>query len=424
MKVALICHEFSPYQGSECREGWNIALALNQNCNLTIYAASGNHYQWYNYKNHYDHYVNKNGNPFNYPVRFIDQSLFSKTLSIINRLFRSFSAIGLPPIYFLGYRLWLKNVESEIKEQDYEIVHLLTSITFREPGIFYHNNFVWGPTGGLSKLPRSFVADLPFKNRVIEKIRDFITHRSLKNKKRIYEALRNARKIYAFSVYDQKQFEIINKNSVTLLPDGMCDNDISNQHIEPYNGKLKLVWCGQLVQRKCIDILLNSLTLISSSEKNKLSVTLVGTGPQLNYCKAFIKSKLSDIDFTITGNVSHEQVSHILRRNHFLIHTSYREASTNIIPEALSMSTAVICHKISGMDLLIDENSGFKIELVNKKYSANEISKVIRRILENPEKIIDYQKKAFYQSRKFTFNRAAQTFIEDYKEILEKTKFQ
>ena len=61
MKVALICHEFSPYQGSECREGWNIALALNQNCNLTIYAASGNHYEWYNYKSHYDHYRNKNG---------------------------------------------------------------------------------------------------------------------------------------------------------------------------------------------------------------------------------------------------------------------------------------------------------------------------------------------------------------------------
>ena len=44
VRVAIVAHEFSPFQGSECAEGWRISTALSQSrrdLDLTVFAASG-----------------------------------------------------------------------------------------------------------------------------------------------------------------------------------------------------------------------------------------------------------------------------------------------------------------------------------------------------------------------------------------------
>ena len=46
MNILISAHEFSPVQGSECAEGWNIVQGLvkNKQINITVLYARGSQY--------------------------------------------------------------------------------------------------------------------------------------------------------------------------------------------------------------------------------------------------------------------------------------------------------------------------------------------------------------------------------------------
>ena len=56
----------------------------------------------------------------------------------------------------------------------FDVIHLLTQITVREPGSFWELSdckFIWGPTGGSESLPISFRRSMGTLPRIVEEIR-------------------------------------------------------------------------------------------------------------------------------------------------------------------------------------------------------------------------------------------------------------
>jgi hypothetical protein len=59
LKVLIIAHEFSPIQGSECAEGWNLVTRLSHYHNISVIYASGSQKKTNSYKDAINNHLKK-----------------------------------------------------------------------------------------------------------------------------------------------------------------------------------------------------------------------------------------------------------------------------------------------------------------------------------------------------------------------------
>jgi glycosyltransferase involved in cell wall biosynthesis len=424
LNVLICVHEFSPYQGSECSEGWNIVSNLSEFHNLHVIYASGSQKLPYSYRDALINY--RSTNFINKSIKFynVDQPLFTILLSKLNYFISSKnSAIGNPFLYFLGYNLWhkyaYKTAKNIIKSEKIDVIHMLNSITFREPGYLWKLNlpFVWGPTGGLTSLPSSYINTLTYKEQIFQIIRNQYFNLEFK-KSRIKKAIKKADLIYTFSEFDQLKFiKAGGKNVLNKLDSGSI---YLNLPINKPTNKITILWAGQLVKRKAFNILINSVSNLPFELKCKLEFKILGKGILYD----FYLNKINDLNltelFSFQGEKNRNELFEIMKTCDLLVHTSYREATTNIIPEALSHNLPVVCHDISGMSLAINESCGYKIPLINEEYSSILLTKFLIKICEDETYLLQLKAGAKKRSSEITWIKNATNISEDYINIVNK----
>ena len=418
MKIAIVAHEISPQQGSECAEGWNVVLNLAnyRDLDLTIFCSVGPQLGADEYKQAISQYFEKNP-PRSLTFKYVEYSRICKIMASINsRFFGSLSGIGLPFLYYICYRSWQNGVAKLIKsihrESQFDCIHLLTQITYRHPGKFYKLGipFFWGPTGGSETIPLSFIASLPIHVRTIELIRLVVTKVSHVMLQSVRKAAKNSSVIYAFSDPDHDFFS--NYATTKKMVDGATS--VTNPEMRKLapGGTLEILWVGQLTDRKLPFLIIDLMKKYPDLE-DKVNFTMLGSGVRkAALTEALAVSGLSNI--RILEQIPHKEVATIMRDSHFLLHTSYREAGTHIIPEALSSGLPVICHAVSGMNLTISPSNGFKVELVSYTHSINKIASYLYEITETPNLVAEKSCGAISFAEINTWNHMAQVFREDY----------
>lgn len=419
----LICaHELSPYQGSECAEGWNTVINLSKFHNLYVIYASGSQKSPLSYKDAIDDF--KKYKSISNHIKFynVNQPKLTLLLSKLNYLIsKKNSTIGNPILYFMGYRLWHINAYKKAKEilitEKIDLVHFLNSITFREPGYLWKLNlpYVWGPIGGLSSLPPSYLKTLRFNDRLLQNIRQLYINFEFKNN-RIKVATKKADLIYTFSNYDQIKFiELGAKKVLNLLDSGTTYLNLPIRNID---NKIIVLWAGQFVKRKAFNILLDSVLKLPTNIKNKFEFQILGNGILYDY---YVK-KINDLNlsnlFYFKGEKNREELFEIMKICDLLVHTSYREATTNIIPEALSYNLPVVCHDISGMSIAINETCGYKIPLINEDHSIISLSNFLIKIAEDDNLLINLKFGAKKRSSEISWFNNAYNISEEYKKII------
>ena len=415
LKVLIIAHEFSPVQGSECAEGWNLVTRIAKYHDVTVIYASTNQSGNAGYVDAVNNYIQFNSTIDGLTFVDIEQPKLTKLLALINLKFKSLSAIGLPFIYFTGYKFWQKAAFKTAKQlhttNHFDVVHQLTQITFREPGYSWKLGipFVWGPTGGNSQLPKEFNQYLSFRSRILESFRSFSNYYQFNFITRIIQANRKAALIYAYSKEDAILFAERASGKVKLMLDAGTYNGFARPgNMYTGNKKLKGIWCGQLNERKAPSILLQALAK-DSVTKEMIDFLIIGSGPLKEAMHKMAESlNLKNIQWI--EKVSHDEIFKLMGEADVFVHTSLREATSNVIPEALSMGLPVICHDVNGMSVAIDESCGIKIPLVSPGNSINGFHEAIRRL------IVD--RKLFDKLRTGAKNRALEISWENMAEII------
>ena len=208
LKILIVAHEFSPEQGSECAEGWNLVTRIAKFHDVTVIYASSDQFGNNSYVDAVKNYLQVSSPIPGLTFVNIDQPRLTKFLAGINNMYEILSPIGFPLFYFVGYKYWQKAAFRVAKRlhniNHFDIVHQLTQITFREPGYLWKLGvpFVWGPTGGTSILPKQFRKQLPFRTRMMERFRSFSNYYQFNFTNRIIWANKKAALIYAYSNED------------------------------------------------------------------------------------------------------------------------------------------------------------------------------------------------------------------------------
>jgi glycosyltransferase involved in cell wall biosynthesis len=422
LKVIISAHELSPVQGSECAEGWNIVTRLAKHHDITVLYASGSQFNPNSYIQAINHYFSENKPVTGLILINIDQPRITKLIARFNSNFLKTGSIGLPILYFSGYKFWQKAVYAKAKKlhktENYRIAHQLTQITFREPGYLWKLGipFVWGPTGGISNIPKEFNKLLSWKSKVTEKIRSFLNYYQFNYVSRIIKANVKASIIYAFSIEDANNLKKRAKGQVKLMLDAgawiRSERSIKRSKNPTF---LTGIWCGQLVERKAPEILLRALALDHFTESH-LKLIIVGSGPlETSLIKLAKDLNLTNIEWV--GQVSHEDAINLMGAADFLIHTSYREATSNVIPEALSMGLPIICHDANGMSIAINESCGIKIPLKSPADSINGFSEAMNKLILEKDLLKKLKSGALKRAKEISWDKMAETIALDYLDI-------
>lgn len=333
LKVLISAHEFSPDQGSECAVGWNLVTGLNRYHDVTVLYARGSQFEPDAYERAVTAYYANHPKPEGLEFIAIPQPASTLRIATLNkRLFSSRSVIGLPMLYYIGYRYWQKQVYRTARALagPFDLSHHLTSISYREPGYLWKLEipFVWGPTGGTTNISLPFYPHIGLAAASHETLRAISNHLTVWLSRKIHRAIQKSTLIYAFTAKDCRMFQRRAMGRVEIMLETGCGGEAESGLPAP----------GKVVPQPA---------------SRRIS---------------------------FTGWLNHDQVLEHMRQSDVLVHTSYREGTSHVIMEALSVGIPVICHDISGLSIAITEECGIKVPLRSYKESVAGFRQAIRKV--------------------------------------------
>jgi glycosyltransferase involved in cell wall biosynthesis len=226
----------------------------------------------------------------------------------------------------------------------------------------------------------------------------------------VRKAAKKASVIYAFSEPDHDFFS--QYTTTRKMVDGATSVGNTEIRVLAHGDTLEILWVGQLTDRKLPFLIIDLMKQYPDLE-DKVSFTILGSGVRkVALTEALAVSRFSNI--RLLDQIPHKEVATIMRDSHFLLHTSYREAGTHIIPEALSSGLPVICHEVSGMNLTISPLNGFKVQLVSYAHSIDKIAAYLYEIIRKPDIVAEKSCGAISFSKVNTWDHMAEVFRKDY----------
>jgi glycosyltransferase involved in cell wall biosynthesis len=293
---------------------------------------------------------------------------------------------GLWFTYYQAYALWqkqaLKVAESLHRQQPFDLSHMLTLVSYRDPGFLWKLNvpFFWGPIGGSGCVPLSFLPSLAGEEYGRATTRDLLNRLQLRLAFRSRYAARKATLVWGAS---QDDLDLIRRRwtarGAHLLETGTTPAN-TGLRIRRRSTNLRLVWSGLHVARKALPLLLKSLNQLDGNASWTLSI--LGGGPCTNKWQS-LADQLGLVGPQVRwlGYLPHKQAVNEILDADVLVHTSVKEGSTNVVMEALSLGRPVICHDIGGMSYAVNSTCGLKVPLISPEVSVKGFRDAISSLL-------------------------------------------
>jgi hypothetical protein len=284
LRVLISTHEFSPYQGSECAIGWNIATRLAQYHDVTVLCAEGPSSDPTRYREAFSKYSEQHGQIHGLTVVFVKQPNATLRYDSINRkLMTVTKGFGWQPLFFMSLDYWHREVLSVAKNlgfHNFDITHQLTPMAFIRPGYLWKTNlpFFWGPMGGMCKVPLVFALHEGIDSLLFEIVRSInIYLRTLSWSFR--STVKKAKKIWTVTPDDLRVINRIDPNKSMLMIESGSPTGVDG-FVRHYDGNRPLVitWSGWHQPRKALPLLLHALSRLSDNDKKRVFLNVLGEG--------------------------------------------------------------------------------------------------------------------------------------------------
>lgn len=345
MKILLIAFSCNPNKGSESFCGWSWAKTLAKNNEVCVITRSEN-------QSDIDQYLNEN--------KWLYKNLnliYHDIPQALNFYYET------RKLYLLYYIIWLKTVAPVIKKIDcqehFDIVHQVTLGDFRHVANLssVEGKKVFGPVGGAQITPPVFKPYINTKRRMLnEKLREIANRFTLFDSS--YKKRLNICDLVLVANYETEQTlrKVMEHPERCVL---MSENGIHKENQREYisrkkegDDEINIIWSGRMIYRKGLEFLLDVLCKVNT--KRKYSVTLVGTGPEVENLKRKSEQMgLSQVCFM--GKVSYQQMDEIYRKSDIFVFPSLRETTGTVLLEAMERGLPVVTFDQNGAKVVLDK---------------------------------------------------------------------
>ena len=385
--IIVIAYQLHYSRGSECAVAWDYISHMSRDNNLTVlYGSSGGHHEIGNTLAMEEYAAQ-------HPMQNVS---FIPIKPTSPSKYYGFSLIGIRRFY-KEYQKWHDDVYHVVKDlistNKYDIVHFLGPIGYHEPGRIFELPipYVWGPVGGIVKVPASLLLWGDIKSGGTDGIKiilkAIISRYRLFASRRVKTAMRNSDVIVTATRGNNKIIrKAVGKNHhsiITYLPEN-CIKEIYELNYSKFESKrINLIFIGRLDAGKAPMIVLEALNRLGES-KNAFHFDILGDGPLMKFAKDYVQKNCLDDIVVFHGSVERFQVFKMLSDSHLMLLPSLCDANTTVVWEAMSHAVPTMCLDHCGMHDTIKETSGIKIPVTKYDRVVSEIASQLTQMASNP----------------------------------------
>lgn len=407
LNVLVSAYACGPNWGSEIGMGWNWVINLAQYCQLTVITEQG-------FQSDIQTVLPNLALKFRPRFHFIDIGEKARQRFWNQGDWRFYS----------DYRRWqwqaYQLAETLIKAEQFDLVHQLNMIGYREPGYLWKLPLplIWGPIGGHAQMPWAFVPMMSGKSRIHYILRNVLNFIQMRTSVRVKKAMQHANILVAATNNDQLAISTVHRREAILINEtGTYPNETHRTCVLwEKNRPLKLVWCGKFIALKALPIALYAIAQVC--HEIGLELHIVGSGNLDSEWKKLAKKLNIEQICHWHGHCPHEQALEIMKTCDAMLFTSVQEGTPHVILEAIGFGLPVICHDSCGHGEVINQNSGIKIPVVNPGYSINAFAKALIEIGHNPNILDQLSTGAMQRAEELSWNNKAKIMHDLYQKML------
>ena len=413
LNVLINAYAVSPNWGSEQGVGWNWIINIAKYCNCHIITEA-------EYQKEIEEAV------VNHPYRDNLHFYFNAVTPEVRKMCWNQGDWR----FYLHYKKWqrktLKIAKEICKKEKIDVIHHQNMVSFREPGYLWQIEgipFVWGPLGGMNRVPMIFTRGMSIKKRFFYLVKNSISLLQSRYKRRVLKAIEHSDVIIAAtaSVYDcmvnyhkHKNVVFINETGIDLSKSQSVKHDYGHETLE-------LLWVGRFLITKRLDIALNT---IAKCKQNNVHLTVVGTGSDAEVAKYHGLAKQLGIDGKVTwmGKLDNENVQQLMKEKDAFFFTSILEATSTVVPEAMQNNLPVISFNACGFGYLVKNKIGETIELNNPEQASSDFAEIIDRLAVEKSPLKEYSKACDRYKKELAWQWKAELVVELYSKAVERRK--
>jgi glycosyltransferase involved in cell wall biosynthesis len=377
MKILVLAYNVSPIRGSEYSVGWNYITEMAKSHELyVLYGLAGDHMGDFEE-------VDVERVERDYPTVKLFPVAPSHLCNALNYLNRTNIA---PYSFYLAYREWHKLALRKAKTlddmHDFDIVHYLSPIGFREPGYLWQLDkpYLWGPVGGV--VPQRFCRPIAsnFRSYIKVWLKNEVTRFQFRTSRRLLAALRRADLVLAATSETAKDLYVVHGVLCSVFAEnGVRDADVASvARSRSCDNPFKIIWIGSLNIRKSPDLLLKALLEVRDLA---WEMVFIGSGPLLDELKLFAAEHDLTDRVRFAGYIKRDAVLKELSFASVHVVTSMAEGNPTTIWEAMANNVPTLTLDHCGMHDTICERCGVKVPLGSYDAMATTIARELRRLI-------------------------------------------
>ena len=183
--------------------------------------------------------------------------------------------------------------------------------------------------------------------------------------------------------------------NVTLIPYGVQTVAIPLLDNKPLTAPLRLVVVSRLAPNKRVDHAIQAMKCLASQDI-AAHLTIIGSGVVEQPLRQLAVELGLAERITFTGLLPEKEKDALLRRAHFLLHTSMREGWGLNVIEANAMGTPAIVYPVPG---LIESTLDDKTGRVSKSETPESLAAAITTALQDPERYRVHRRQAWERAK-------------------------
>ncbi len=346
------------------------------------------------------------------------------------RLIKNILAIGrinwplyhtlMYPFYAEFNQKTYKQFKDKIINHDYDIVHVMTPMIPRYPvkvvQVCQHTPFILGPVNGGIPFPTSFKDKAKQESAALNFLK--VIGRAIIPG--YTDTYRKADRVLMGSTYtleNLKNLLDLQQKKVMLFHENGIDQKFMSVFTKSKSSDsqpINLLFVGRLVPYKCTDILIEAVSQLKPSIKQKVKLTIVGDGSERKQLERKVQHLKLDKMVTFTGWVEQKDTLNYYRQADIFCFPSIREFGGAVVLEAMACGLPCLVVNYGGIGEYVTEETGFKIEPISRNYLRQELTDKIELLAENENLRQQMSQKARDRVQEFTWENKAQKMVELY----------
>ena len=255
---------------------------------------------------------------------------------------------------------------------------------------FFKVPFIWGPLGGADGVPKAYLKELPFKQRVVQSMR-YILIKTAPINPLVYFPSKAAVAIIGRT---QNNVEAIpqryRKKCHVILETAMENGNLLNERKSiQEKGCVEIISTGRLVPFKNIRMAIEVLKRIRD-DGYSFHYTIVGKGPEKKQIEEMVKNYHLAENIKLVGEVPRETVMEYLKMADMYLFPSLREGGSWALMEAMAAELPVVCFDWTGTGVITDDLCANRIKPTSMKQDVDCFADAVEDLINNPEKRVAY----------------------------------